>query len=204
MTEMEIFERAFASGGSGCRHTCDCGREFYDCYNSYDWEEGELEALEMDKAAEGHDYSVSTVYITGKEYCVDCDCWHDNAKAILSWMDANKYAFVKYLQLVREEKQKAFQNAVNPSEDLIYQTGPNAWRAIQEAPKAQTVEVLLPDEKTVVTAHWASDLSGDKQPPFEGWFTKSGEHSYCQITTPISWREINPDSPDRATERRGS
>ena len=55
------------------------------------------------------------------------------------------------------------------------------------------IEVLLPDEKTIVLGHWASDLSGEEQPPFEGWFTKSGEHRYCQITDPISWREINKD-----------
>lgn len=51
-------------------------------------------------------------------------------------------------------------------------------------------EVLSKDEKTVIEAHWASDRSGEEQPPFEGWFTKAGSSGYVQISDPISWREL--------------
>jgi len=193
MSRFDNFQEAFRSGCSGCRRECECGKVYYNPDGGWDWNEGELEDLEKYNAI-ALDYTVGTLVIDGEEYVTDCDCWHEKAKKIIAWMERNKYAFVEYLQLEKKRKQKEFQDALNPSDDIIYQYGENAWKTIAEAPKAQTVEVLLSDEKTIVEAHWASDLSGEEQPPFEGWFVKAGEHSYSQIKTPVAWREINKDS----------
>ena len=106
MTIIEIFERAFSSGGAGCRRTCQCGREFYDWYNTYDWEEGELEALNENPNAEGHDFSIGTLYIEGEEFCECCNCWHGRAEQIMKWLDAHARPIAKYLSLMKEEKQR--------------------------------------------------------------------------------------------------
>jgi len=189
MTKLENFEIAFASGGSGCSHECQCGKQFYNPDGGWDWEEGEIERLEK-SGAERLDYSVSTVIFEGKAFVLDCTCWNERAEKIISWMDEHKRAFVKYLQLERERKQQEFQDSINPPDNIIYQYGVNAWKAMVEAPKGQTVEVLLKDGKTVTQAHWASDNSGEEQPPFEGWFVKSGISGYSQIRNPIAWRKI--------------
>lgn len=45
------------------------------------------------------------------------------------------------------------------------------WRPIETAPRDATeVRVRLRDGRVVDRAHWACDLSGEKQPPFRGWF----------------------------------
>ena len=47
------------------------------------------------------------------------------------------------------------------------------------------------DKEIVNDAHWASDLSGEEQPPFEGWFVKAGEDRNVGVNgTPIAWRKI--------------
>lgn len=55
--------------------------------------------------------------------------------------------------------------------------------------KARDVQVFLPDGRELV-AHWASDLSGDEQPPFQGWFTASGR-GFIQISQPMFWRQCD-------------
>jgi hypothetical protein len=68
----------------------------------------------------------------------------------------------------------------------------NPWRSMDRAPKnCGWVDVRLPDG-TVRRAHWASDLSGEHQPPFEGWFVgvprTDGTHYNVQIEEPTAWR----------------
>ena len=96
---LELFARAFSSGGCGCVRACHCGRIFYDGLNSYDWEEGELERLQANVNAECHDYSINTIYLAGNEYCMDCDCWHGQAETIMKWLDIYGCAVAKWLTL---------------------------------------------------------------------------------------------------------
>jgi len=190
MTKFDNFKEAFMTGCSGSLRECECGKVYYNLNGNWDWEEGELEELEESNAIILY-YPVATLIINGTEYVTECDCWHEMAKKFIDLMERCKYGFVKYLQLEKKRKQEEFQDALNPPDDIIYQYGKNAWKSIDEAPKGEIVEVMLPDEKTIVEAHWASDLSGEEQPPFEGWFTKCGEKSYSQIKKPIAWRVIN-------------
>ena len=61
---------------------------------------------------------------------------------------------------------------------------------MESAPKNCTlVEVKLPD-LTVVEAHWASNLSGEEQPAFEGWFVRDGGCGYVGVPNPILWRPL--------------
>jgi hypothetical protein len=75
----EIFEDAFSSHGSGCVRDCVCGRTHFDTYNTYDWEDGELEDLEK-KAKENpdkyieHDHSIGMLIVDGQEFVFECPC----------------------------------------------------------------------------------------------------------------------------------
>lgn len=70
----QIFEDAFADNVCGCRRTCVCGVVHYDAYNHYDWEDGELEALESDPETVGHDGTVGTMTINNEEIVIGCTC----------------------------------------------------------------------------------------------------------------------------------
>jgi hypothetical protein len=61
---------------------------------------------------------------------------------------------------------------------------------METAPKdASWVQVKLPD-LTIIEAHWASNLSGEEQPPFQGWFKRDGSSGYIGVPTPILWRPV--------------
>jgi hypothetical protein len=64
----------------------------------------------------------------------------------------------------------------------------NEWQPIRTAPHNATwVDVKMKDGR-VLRAHWASDLSGEDQPAFEGWFVDAG--SYMRgIDEPSMWRK---------------
>lgn len=104
--KLENFERAFTSGSSGCRRTCECGREFWDSYNEgYDWEPGEVEELKNNPNATSVAYSVSSIILEGKEYPMDCDCWHKRAEQIMGLIDGHDHAIARYLTLEKQRKQ---------------------------------------------------------------------------------------------------
>jgi hypothetical protein len=71
------------------------------------------------------------------------------------------------------------------------------WRSMKTAPhNASWVDVKMPDG-TVQRAHWASDLSGDDQPPFEGWFKNCGTY-YGVIPDPVAWRPCPPPTTNQS------
>jgi hypothetical protein len=70
------------------------------------------------------------------------------------------------------------------------------WRPISSAPKkAVEVLVLVPTREGLprayrMVAHWASDTSGDEQPPFQGWFYWTG-HGFAQTPMePTHWMPL--------------
>ena len=72
----------------------------------------------------------------------------------------------------------------------------DSWQPIKTAPKNSSwVQVKMRDG-TVKRAHWASDLSGEEQPPFEGWFVKRQGYM-LGIPNPVAWRPcpLNTDYP---------
>lgn len=103
---IETFIQAFSTNSSGCVRECKCGRKFYDNQNAYDWEKGELEALQKDKFAKPLDYSAGTLFIAGVEYAIDCDCWYDKAKDLMGYLDKYAHCIAAYLNLEKERKLK--------------------------------------------------------------------------------------------------
>jgi hypothetical protein len=96
----QSFERAFSSGSGGCVRDCDCGRTNYDYANSWDWDDGELEALIENAKAEpdryiGHDHSVSTMDVSGKEIVMGCPC--NSARRFEDWIILHAAQIAEYL-----------------------------------------------------------------------------------------------------------
>lgn len=104
--DLETFERAFTSHCAGCLRQCECGRQFYDADNIYSWEEGELEKLLADPKAVALEYAVETMSLEGREYVLDCSCWHERAKHIKGFIDSHARSIAEYLKLEKERKQR--------------------------------------------------------------------------------------------------
>jgi hypothetical protein len=68
------------------------------------------------------------------------------------------------------------------------------WWFMHNAPKGIEVETKPFDSDKITIAHYARDLSGEEQPPFEGWFVAvicDGKVSfYREIDRPELWRPI--------------
>ena len=69
------------------------------------------------------------------------------------------------------------------------------WKPISTAPKnASSIQVKMKDGTIHKDAHWASDMSGAEQPPYEGWFIPSGGNcNYEGIKNPIKWQHLKQD-----------
>jgi hypothetical protein len=104
--KLDNFIQAFSSHTGGCRRTCHCGKEFWDNTNGYDWEPGEVEALEKDPAARALAYSVSTISLEGREYVMDCICFHERAEQVMRFIDGHAQAIAEYLTLEKKRKQR--------------------------------------------------------------------------------------------------
>lgn len=95
-SKMENFEDAFRTNHGSCRGKCVCGKEFYNQDGTWDWEPGELDALKA-AGATNLEYSVGFVEFEGKEYAMDCDCWHPRAKTLMGFLDSHAHQVAKYL-----------------------------------------------------------------------------------------------------------
>lgn len=73
------------------------------------------------------------------------------------------------------------------------------WQPIEIAPKRAKELILKVPYKSKpgyrrVIGHWASNLSGEEQPPFQGWFYDDG-YGYSEISpAPTGWMRL-PDDP---------
>jgi hypothetical protein len=74
------FQQAFSSHISGCLMSCDnCGHTYFDVANAWDWDAGELEALNELAGKKPDEYtacdgSISSYIVNGKEIPEDCQC----------------------------------------------------------------------------------------------------------------------------------
>ena len=102
LEQLENFETAFHNMVAGSVRTCDCGKVFYNPTGGWDWEDGELEALDKSESATGVDWTVQTIWIQGKEYCNDCDCWHKPATQVFDWIIKNRHAVTELLNLEKK------------------------------------------------------------------------------------------------------
>jgi hypothetical protein len=104
--DLQTFESAFDTHCGGCRRTCECGKEFFDGANSYDWDTGELEALRADPDSVELGYSIGTISFEGREYVMDCTCWHERARKIKGFIDGHSRKIAEYLTLEKNRKQE--------------------------------------------------------------------------------------------------
>lgn len=103
--KLENFEQAFRAGSAGCRRRCECGKEFYDNIQSYDWEDGEIESLRSDKEAVPLDYCPGDIHFEGRMYVDACSCWHKRAEQIMGFLDSHAHQIAEYLKLEKQRKQ---------------------------------------------------------------------------------------------------
>lgn len=80
---------------------------------------------------------------------------------------------------------------------VLRSPAPEAWQPIETAPKdASELLLRVPGERgrfRAVVGHWASDLSGEEQPPFRGWFYNTG-YGFAEISpTPTQWARLSLD-----------
>ena len=100
--KIEIFEKAFGlSVGHSCMK-CECGKTFYNSNGGWDWENGELEALEKSKNAIDLDYSVGEIGFEGKRYVPDCECWHERAMMIFKFLMTYNYQIIELFTGVKQ------------------------------------------------------------------------------------------------------
>ena len=103
--KIEIFEDAFKDQGFvGSRRDCICGNIFYNSNGGWDWEDGELEELAKNKRAFDVDYSVGTITFEGKEYCLDCTCWHKRALMIFRFLTTHNSPIVALFRAVKKHE----------------------------------------------------------------------------------------------------
>lgn len=112
--KIEIFEEAFKLHGStGSERFCECGKIFYNSDGGWDWEDGRLEWLRKQKHAVDVDYSVGTLDFEGKQYCLDCNCWHERALRIFAFLVSHNSCIVALFRAVKKyELEKAESIAV--------------------------------------------------------------------------------------------
>lgn len=102
----DSFERAFRGGVGGFRRRCECGVEYWDAHNvGYDWDEGEIEALQNDPKAKALDYAVGVVEFEGHLYVDGCTCWHKRAKRVIAFLEEHAEAIAQFLSLEKRRKQ---------------------------------------------------------------------------------------------------
>jgi hypothetical protein len=72
------------------------------------------------------------------------------------------------------------------------------------APKnARDVRVKLAGGRVVERAHWASDLTGEEQPAFQGWFEpikdSNGAFLHYAEVQPVFWMPVTPEGTPPAS-----
>ena len=197
-TQQSRIAFAFGKSASCCSEYCEaCGRTYFITSSGHgDYSEGELEKLralaeqEPDKCIEVPDFdSIATIRMpNGKRVIIGCAC--DPTRPLSDFIEDNAAELTDYLRRywrdIRREAAKTAERAARVLAEL-------GWSGMNLAPKDSSwIEAELQDGN-IVTVHWASDLSGEEQPPYEGWFTVFDEEDeragYRQVF-PIHWRKL--------------
>jgi hypothetical protein len=61
------------------------------------------------------------------------------------------------------------------------------WQPIDTAPKDASWIIVLVPSGNVHRAHWASDLSGEEHPAFQGWFIHRSRTFFVLGEPPTHW-----------------
>ncbi len=102
--KLENFREAFSPPFGTVRALCECGKTYFDTQYKGCFEPGEFEALMSNPNAVPLDCGIGYVNFEGKQYCWNCDCWHERAMKLIGWIDNHAYGIADYLS--RERKRK--------------------------------------------------------------------------------------------------
>lgn len=188
--QLENFMRAFDNHIGSCRASCACGREFYNSDDIGCFEHGELEKLEASNAT-NLNHCVGYVEFEGSQYVSDCDCWHPRAAKIIKWLGFMGGRVAEFLTMEKRRLEKVAADA--PVVVSVEVPPGDEWKPILLAPRNAThLRVMMWDGTIHEDAHWACDLSGEEQPPFQGWFVPVKDHAgkvtaYSGIKVPKWW-----------------
>ncbi len=111
-TPRENFESAFSTHLGSIVQDCNCGRTFYRDDENEGWEEGELERLHTNPKATPLCYSIGSLSLEGREYVLDCDCWHKRVDSVMAFLDNHSYQIAEWFKLERERKTQIAKDAV--------------------------------------------------------------------------------------------
>lgn len=107
--DIRLFEDSFGCCMSSQIGQCDCGKIYWDGYNSgYDWHEGQEQRLTEDPNATRVNWGVEYVEIFGAIYCQDCECWKGKAQQIVDWLRHYQTQVGRFYKL---EKKRLLQSA---------------------------------------------------------------------------------------------
>lgn len=194
-------ERAFCCGGACCSVHCEaCDRIYFVTSSGHgDYDEGELDQLrahaaeEPEKYVEVPDYSsVSTMTIPGgKHVVIGCLC--DPTKPLSDFIEGYAEEITAYL---REYWKATREEAANKERKAAEALAALGWSRMDCAPKDVTWVEVETTGGELCEAHWASDLSGEDQPPFRGWFTGDGRNGPFRQIHPIHWRPLKEEEKE--------
>lgn len=201
---IDNFCEAFDGRIVGIWHYCKCGRLFYGSQHSWDWEVGEYDRISKQKNSVASKYDgVSVVSFEGNEYVNECDCWHERAKQIMGFLDAHAQEIGDYFRLERQRLlrlSERFPDDIKAAIELPPKFKPIEIEreTVNTAPRNATwIMGYYADDKSTKIIHWAQDLSGEDQPPFQGWFNER----FAQVDTPDGWRKLTRKEKRELEER---
>lgn len=87
------------------------------------------------------------------------------------------------------EDQRDWPRAPHWSRAIDWRAG--RWDPMTNAPRGSGLEVRGRDKDGGILEpmHWASDLSGEEQPAFQGWFVPCPGGGYSQVH-PVEWQPL--------------
>jgi hypothetical protein len=104
------FITAFNSGVGSAIQTCQYGKTYFSSDGGFDWEEGQLERLQVhDDTIDTGIYAVEYLEFERSLYVIDCNCWHDRAEKIMAFLDFHAEKIGRYYQEERRRLQSEAQ-----------------------------------------------------------------------------------------------
>lgn len=101
---IDSFIKAFRANHSGFRGECNCGRDFYNPDDCWDFEDSEINYLINDPNATELLHDVRYVEFDHREYVIDCNCWQDKAQKFMNLINEHDAQIANYLNTERARK----------------------------------------------------------------------------------------------------
>lgn len=87
--------------------------------------------------------------------------------------------------------------------DDMVERAEDKWSPISTAPKNASWFIGRTADGKEYRVHFASDLSGSEQPPFEGFFQDWYGYGFSQVLGLVEWRPESALNPPKTNKRDG-